>query len=57
MQAAASRVGSDAATIAMNGPDVSSMVDLDVQSDTYDALASVIRTTDDMTATTVNLLA
>jgi len=33
------------------------MVDLGVQKNTFSALATIIRTTDEMTATTVNLLA
>jgi hypothetical protein len=57
MQAAEARADSDASSIATNGPDVSSIVDLDVQKDTYSALATVIRATDEMTATTVDLLA
>jgi flagellar basal body rod protein FlgC len=57
MEAAESRADGDASSIATNGPDVGSMVDLDVQKDTYSALATVIRSTDEMTATTVDLLA
>jgi hypothetical protein len=57
MQSAQARADSDASSIATNGPDVSSMVDLDVQKDTYSALASVIRTTDEMSASTIDLLA
>jgi flagellar basal body rod protein FlgC len=57
LQAAQARAASDASTIAANGPDVSSMVDLDVQKDTYRALAVVIRASDEMTATAVDLLA
>jgi hypothetical protein len=57
MQSAEARADSDASSIATNGPDVSSMVDLDVQKDTYSALASVIRTTDEMSASTIDLLA
>ncbi len=57
MQAAEARAAGDASTIAASGPDVSSMVDLDVQKDTYSALAVVIRASDEMTATAVDLLA
>jgi hypothetical protein len=57
MQTAEARADSDASSIATNGPDVSSIVDLDVQKDTYSALASMIRTTDEMTANTIDLLA
>jgi hypothetical protein len=57
MQAAEARAAGDASTIAANGSDVSSMVDLDVQKDTYSALAVVIRASDEMTATAVDLLA
>jgi hypothetical protein len=57
MQAAQARAAGDASSIAVNGPDVSSMVDLDVQKDTYSALAVVIRASDEMTATAVDLLA
>jgi hypothetical protein len=57
MQTAEARADGDASQIAANGPDVASVVDLDVQADTQRALASVIRTADEMTATTVDLLA
>jgi len=57
LQAAEARADADVSTIATNGPDVSSMVDLGVQKNTFSALATIIRTTDEMTATTVNLLA
>ena len=57
MQSAEARADGDASSIATNGPDVSSIVDLDVQKDTYSALAIVIRTSDEMSATTVDLLA
>jgi hypothetical protein len=57
MQGALGRADADAQAIAVNGPDVGSMVDLDVQSDTYGALAKVIKASDEMTATAVDLLA
>jgi hypothetical protein len=47
----------DASAIATNGPDVSSMVDLDVQTDTVRALATVLRAADQMSASAVDLLA
>jgi hypothetical protein len=57
MQAAEARADGDASEIATHGPDVSSIVDLDVQTTTQRALAAVIRAADEMTATTVDLLA
>jgi hypothetical protein len=57
MQGALGRADADAQAIAVNGPAVGSMVDLDVQSDTYGALAKVIKASDEMTATAVDLLA
>ena len=57
MQTAEGRADADARTIATAGPDVGSMVDLDVQSATYAALADVIRTTDEMTRGAIDLLA
>ncbi|HEY1478492.1 MAG TPA: hypothetical protein VGF46_00595 [Gaiellales bacterium] len=57
MQSAQANVDRDASTIAANGPDIDSIVDLDVQKDTYSALATVIRATDEMTASAVDLLA
>jgi hypothetical protein len=57
MQTAEARAEGDASQIATSGPDVSSIVDLDVQKDTLKALAAVFRATDEMTATTVDLLA
>jgi hypothetical protein len=57
MQTAEARAEGDASEIARTGPDVSSIVDLDVQKDTLRALAAAVRTTDEMTATTVDLLA
>jgi hypothetical protein len=57
MESAEARADDDASNIATNGPDVSSMLDLVVQRDTYSALAAVFRTTAEMTATAVDLLA
>jgi hypothetical protein len=57
MQTAEGRADADAASIATAGPDVGSMVDLDVQSVTYGALADVVRTTDEMTRSAIDLLA
>ena len=57
MQTAEGRADADAQSIATAGPDVGSMVDLDVQSATYGALADVIRTTDEMTRSAIDLLA
>jgi hypothetical protein len=57
MQAAVGRVDADAQALATRGPDVGSMVDLDVQSHTYGALARVIRATDQMTRSALDLLA
>ncbi len=55
--AASGRLDEDASSIASNGPDVRSMVDLDVQTDTVAALAQVIRTGDEMTGSVIDLLA
>jgi hypothetical protein len=57
MQAASGRLAADARTIATQGPDVESIVDLDVQTATYAALAKVIRASDEMTRSSVDLLA
>jgi hypothetical protein len=57
MQAAEGRVEADAQSIATRGPDVASMVDLVVQSHTYGALARVLRASDEMTRSAVDLLA
>jgi flagellar basal body rod protein FlgC len=57
MQAAEGRVDADARSIATAGPDVAAMVDLVVQSHAYDALAGVIRATDEMTRSAVDLFA
>lgn len=57
MQAAEGRVAADAQSIATRGPDVASMVDLIAQSHAYGALARVIRATDEMTRSAVDLLA
>ncbi|MDX6580637.1 MAG: hypothetical protein QOJ47_2186 [Gaiellales bacterium] len=57
IQTAEARADGDASAIATNGPDVSSMVDLDVQTDTVGALATVLRAADQMTAGAVDLLA
>jgi flagellar basal body rod protein FlgC len=57
MQAAAGRLDADARSIAVDGPDVESMVDLDVQTHVYGALARVIRTSDEMTRSLLDVLA
>jgi hypothetical protein len=57
MESAEARADNDASNIATNGPDVSSMVDLVVQRETYSALAAVFRTTAEMNAAAVDLLA
>ena len=57
MESAEARADNDASNIATNGPDASSMIDLVVQRDTYSALAAVFRTSAEMTATAVDLLA
>jgi hypothetical protein len=57
MQTAAGRLDADSRTIASQGPDVGSMVDVDVQTATYAALATVIRATGEMTRSTIDLLA
>jgi hypothetical protein len=57
MRTADGRADADARSIATRGPDVRSMVDLDVQSEADAALATVIRTTDELERTTVDLLA
>ncbi len=57
MESAEARADGDASDIATNGPDVSSMLDLVIQRDTYSALATVFRATAEMTATAVDLLA
>jgi hypothetical protein len=57
METSEARADGDASEIAASGPDVTSIVDLNVQMDTYRALATVFRATDEMTATAVDLLA
>jgi flagellar basal body rod protein FlgC len=57
MQTAEGRVDADARSIATSGPDVESMVDLDVQTHAYGALARVIRASDEMTRSAIDLLA
>jgi hypothetical protein len=57
MESAEARADNDASNIATNGPDASSMIDLVVQRETYGALAAVFRTSAEMTATAVDLLA
>jgi hypothetical protein len=57
MQAASGRLEADARSIATNGPDVGSIVDLNVQTDVYAALARVIRAGDEMTRSAIDLLA
>jgi hypothetical protein len=57
MQAAEGRVDADARSIATEGPEVASMVDVVVQSHACGALARVIRASDEMTRSAVDLLA
>jgi hypothetical protein len=57
MQAASGQLDADARSIAAHGPDVGSMVDLNVQTDVYGALARVIRASDEMTRSAIDLLA
>jgi hypothetical protein len=57
MQAAAGRLDDDARSIAENGPDVEPIVDLGVQRHVYGALARVIRTSDELTRSLVDVLA
>jgi hypothetical protein len=57
MESAEARADNDASNIATNGPDASSMVDLVVQRNTYSALAAVFRTSAEMNAAAVDLLA
>lgn len=56
-QAAEGRLGADAQSIATNGPDVASMVDLDVQTTTVRALAQVMRASDEMMRSLIDVLA
>jgi hypothetical protein len=57
MQSAAGRMDADAESIAGDGFDVGSMVDLDVQTETYAALAAMLRASDEITRSAVYLLA
>jgi flagellar basal body rod protein FlgC len=57
MQAASGRVAADAQSIATRGPDVGAMVDLEVQTDTYGALARVVHASDELTRSALDLLA
>jgi hypothetical protein len=57
LQSAEGRFDADAQTIAANGPDVGSMIDLDVQSDTFTAVARVLQTADRMSGTAIDMLA
>jgi hypothetical protein len=57
MQTAEGHVDADARSIATQGPDVQSMVDLDVQADAYGALGQVIRASDEMARSAIDLLA
>jgi hypothetical protein len=57
MQAAVRRLDADAQTIATQGPDIASLVDLGVQTHAYSALVQVIRASDELTRSTVDLLA
>jgi hypothetical protein len=57
MQAAAGRLDADARSIAANGPDVEPILDLGVQAHVYEALARVIRTSDELTRSLVDMLA
>jgi hypothetical protein len=57
MQDASGRADADASSIARSGPDVSAMVDLDVQRDTFDALGAVVRASDEMLGSVLDILA
>jgi hypothetical protein len=57
LQSAEGRFDADAQTIAANGPDVGSMIDLNVQSDTYTAIARVLQTADRMSGAALDILA
>jgi hypothetical protein len=54
---AVGRLDEDASSIAANGPDVRSVVDMNAQSDTLAALVQVIRAGDQMTGSVIDLLA
>jgi hypothetical protein len=57
MQAASGQVDEDASTIARSGPDISAMVDLEIQRDTFVALGTVIRVSDQMLGSVLDILA
>ena len=57
MHAVSGRVDADAGALARSGPDVSTMVDLDVQRDTFDALATVVHASDGMLGSVLDILA
>jgi hypothetical protein len=57
MHVVSGRVDADASTLARSGPDVSTMVDLDVQRDSFDALATVVHASDGMLGSVLDILA
>jgi hypothetical protein len=57
MQAASGRLDADASTLASSGPDVAATVDLDVQRDTFEALATVVHVSDQMLGSVLDILA
>jgi hypothetical protein len=57
MQGVSARADADAGTIARSGPDVSAMVDLDVQRDSFDALGAVVRASNEMLGSVLDILA
>ncbi|MDX6570226.1 MAG: hypothetical protein QOH15_2804 [Gaiellales bacterium] len=57
MRAAEGRIDADAQSIATQGPDVGSMIDLNVQTVAFSALVQVIRASNEMTGSAIDLLA
>ena len=57
LRTASGRADADASTLATSGPDVSAIVDLDVQRDTFDALATVVHANDEMLGSVLDILA
>jgi hypothetical protein len=57
MQVVAGHADADASTLARSGPDVSALVDLDVQRDTFAALGAVVRASNEMLGSALDILA
>ena len=57
MQDVSGRVDADASSLARSGPDVATMVDLDVQRDAFDALGAVVRASNEMLGSVLDILA